>query len=258
MLLGMRSTGIYVSIAAVFFCTVVGARAQDPTKAAPDSYKLQMENEYVRVLRVLYAAHSKVPVHDHSRFPAAYVYLTDSGPIVFTHTGWDHPVLTRPAIRAGSFRLSPTRFEDETHAVENPGDKASEFLRIEIRTQAPDRKSLVGRFAPFTGDRSRGVSKVEFDNSQVRVTRLLTKPGEDLDIAAPADSPSLCVFISDDTGSTSHFASGDTRWLRPHENLKMEVLRDPSGRKRAGQVELLRFDFKTAPPPNQVMGRKVD
>ena len=254
----MRSTGIYVSIAAVFFCTVVGARAQDPTKAAPDSYKLQMENEYVRVLRVLYAAHSKVPVHDHSRFPAAYVYLTDSGPIVFTHTGWDHPVLTRPAIRAGSFRLSPTRFEDETHAVENPGDKASEFLRIEIKTQAPDRKSLVGRFAPFTGDRSRGASKVEFDNSQVRVTRLFTKPGEDLDIAAPADSPSLCVFISDDTGSTSHFASGDTRWLRPHENLKMEVLRDPSGRKRAGQVELLRFDFKTAPPPNQVTGRKVE
>ena len=73
--------------------------AQDPTKAAPDSYKLQLENEHVKVLRVRYAANAKVPVHDHSRGPAAYVYLTDSGPIRFLHPGWDHPVLTRPPVR---------------------------------------------------------------------------------------------------------------------------------------------------------------
>jgi hypothetical protein len=60
-------------------------RGQDPTKAAPDSYKLQLENDHVKVLRVRYAANAKVPVHDHSRGPAAYVYLTDSGPIRFTH-----------------------------------------------------------------------------------------------------------------------------------------------------------------------------
>ena len=83
----------------------------------------------------------------------------------------------RPKTRAGSFRLSPTRFEDETHEVENTGDLASEFLRIEIKTEAPDRKSLNGRFAPFEGNRKSGVEKMEFENSQLRATCIISRPG---------------------------------------------------------------------------------
>src|SRR5215213_5609363 len=138
-----------VSVIAAVFVLSLAVAAQDPTKVALESYKLQFQNEFVKILRVNYAPHAKVPVHDHSRFPAAYVYLSDSGAIRFVHSGWDEPVLTRPATRAGSFRLSPTRFDNETHAVENTGDLASEFLRIEIMTEAPDRCSLNGRFAPF-------------------------------------------------------------------------------------------------------------
>ena len=84
---------------------VSSAVAQDPVKAAPDAYKLHFENESVKVLKVMYAAHSKVPIHEHSRYPAAYIYLTDSGPIRFVHAEWDDPVLTRPATKARSYRL---------------------------------------------------------------------------------------------------------------------------------------------------------
>ena len=209
---------------------------QDPTKAAPGSYKLQFENEFVNVLRVTYAPHAKVPVHDHSRFPAAYVYLSDSGPIRFVHSHWDDPVLTRPATRAGSFRLSPTRFENETHAVENTGDLTSEFLRIEIKTEAPDRQSLNGRFAPFVADRKSGLNKLEFENSQLRVTRIISRPGVALDVTSPSREPSLVVVVA----GAGDIARGQTFWISPGQSKKLT----PGG---SQQIEVLQLDFKTKP-----------
>ncbi|MGH8743506.1 MAG: hypothetical protein ACREUY_04430, partial [Burkholderiales bacterium] len=58
-----------------FLSLVVSAVAQDPEKIAPDAYKSEFENEYVRVQRVHYAPHVKLPEHDHTAFGAAYVYL---------------------------------------------------------------------------------------------------------------------------------------------------------------------------------------
>jgi len=230
----MRPTIIAIFVAC---CSIVTA-AQDPTKVAPDSYKIQFENAWIRVFRVHYAPHSKVPTHDHSRYPAGYVYLVDSGPVRFIHTGWDEPVLTRPATKAGSFRLSPTRFEGETHAVENPSDTASDFLRIEIMTEAPDRKSLVGRFNAFGGDRTRGLNKTEFENSQLRATRLISKPGEALNIKATSSEPSLLVVLSTD----DELAAGQTFWLAANETKTFEKALQANR-----QIELLRFDFMTKP-----------
>jgi hypothetical protein len=229
----------YISSLFVALLSVYAVAGQDPTKAAPDSYKLQFENEFVKVLRVTYAAHAKVSVHDHSRFPAAYVYLSDSGPIRFVHTGWDEPILTRPKTRAGSFRLSPTRFEDETHAVENLGGLTSEFLRIEIKTDAPDRASLNGRFAPFDGNRRSGLEKVEFDNSQLRATRIISGPDGRLSVLSPPRQPSLIVVIA----GAGEISKGQTFWLGPGESK--EFTNGQSG--DLPQIELLRFDFKTKP-----------
>ena len=224
----------------ILFTFVFSVAAQDPTKAAPDSYKLQLENEYVRVLRVTYAPQAKVPVHDHSRFPAAYVYLSDAGPIRFTHEGWEHPVLTRPAVKAGAFRLSPTRFDDETHSVENTSDLTSEFLRIEIKTDAPNRGSLVGRFAPFDGKRGRGLDKVEFENSQLRITRVISRPGLSVDVSAKPKEATLIVVIS----GVGEISKGQTFWLSQGQSKQF------AGRGAANpapQLELLRLDFKTEP-----------
>ena len=120
----------------VFTSYAALASAQDPTKVAPEAYKLQYENEWVQVTRVHYGPYAKVPIHDHTRWPAAYVYLNNSGPIRFTHVGWDEPVLTRPPAKAGSFRLSPTTAVNETHQVENRTDIPSDFLRVEFKTSA--------------------------------------------------------------------------------------------------------------------------
>jgi len=219
---------------------------QDPTKAAPDSYKLQFENEWLRILRVNYAAKGRVPVHDHSKGPAMYVYLNDSGPIRFTHSDWDHPLLVRPAVKAKSFRLSPTRFDNETHAVENPNDTASDFLRIELRTEAPNRASLVGRFPPQKFARANGLNRQVFDNSQVRVTRLSPAEGRILTITADADQPTLVIVVSGGSSEKVTVRAGDTFWLAPGRQKTFESSNS------AAPLEVLKLDLKTGPRKNAV------
>ena len=56
-------------------------------------------------MRVHYGPHEKIPAHDHTERAAAYVYLNDGGPVIFKHIGLDYGPVTRPATKAGSFRL---------------------------------------------------------------------------------------------------------------------------------------------------------
>src|SRR5207247_9748535 len=70
------------------------ALAQEPSKAFPESYTLEFENDWVKVTRVHYAPHQKLAAHQHTLHAAAYVYLNNSGPVVFKHIGvgpkhWD-------------------------------------------------------------------------------------------------------------------------------------------------------------------------
>src|SRR5215207_6043336 len=118
---------------AIILLMANAAFAQDPTKVAPNAYKTEFENEYVKVQRVHYAPHSKIPEHDHTAFGSAYVYLNDAGPVVFRHVGLAYGAVTRPAVKAGSFRLY--KGVKETHAVENLSDTASDFLRVELKTE---------------------------------------------------------------------------------------------------------------------------
>ena len=57
---------------------VLSAAAQDPFKVAPQAYQLEFENDWVKVTRVHYAPHEKIPAHDHTETGAAYVYLKDA------------------------------------------------------------------------------------------------------------------------------------------------------------------------------------
>jgi hypothetical protein len=78
--------------------------AQDAITTLPDNYKLQFENAWVKVTRVHYPAHAKVPAHTHTALACAYVYLNDSGPVVFKHVGAEYGAVTRQPVKAGSFR----------------------------------------------------------------------------------------------------------------------------------------------------------
>jgi len=208
------------------------ALAQDAVTTLPDAYKLQFENAWVRIVRVHYGPNAKLPLHTHTQYGAAYVYLSNSGPVIFRHGSETTGAITRPATRAGSFRLY--RAVQELHAVENTTAAASDFLRVEFKTEPLEETALRGR---FHRDASPGthMERVQFENAQVRISRILVGPGRTLEVKAAAE-PALLIALT----NTSFGTTGKDRWLERGSSLTLaNAGADPS--------EALRFDLKTRP-----------
>src|SRR5262245_32570136 len=234
----------YLTLQLAMVCLYVSAPGQDPLKVAPDAYKLEFENDYVKAQRVHYAPRVKIPEHDHTAFGAAYVYLNDAGPVIFKHIGLSYGAVTRPAVKAGSFRLY--KAVKETHEVENPSDTHSDFLRVEFKTEpAKDPNTLRGKFFRVETSAGENFQKVQFENEQVRITRLICAAGKKCEYLANATEPGLFVTLTaaqfkPAQGRPVKLTPGQTRWLEAGKKEQWE-----SSGKEA--VELLRFDFKTAP-----------
>jgi Tfp pilus assembly protein PilF len=234
----------YLTLQLAMVCLCVNALGQDPLKVAPDAYKLEFENDYVKAQRVHYAPRVKIPEHDHTAFGAAYVYLNDAGPVIFKHIGLSYGAVTRPAVKAGSFRLY--KAVKETHEVENLGDTPSDFLRIEFKTEpAKDPNTLRGKFFREETSAGENLQKVQFENDQVRITRLICAAGKMCEYIANAAEPVLFVALTAAQFKPAHgrpvkLALGQTRWLEARKKEQWENLDKDA-------AELLRFDFKTAP-----------
>jgi hypothetical protein len=224
------------------------AFGQDPEQVAPQAYRREFENEWVRVTRVRYAPRERLAPHDHPGLPTVYVYLSDSGPVRFVHAGEEEFTLTRPAVKTGGFRLSRGN-RGERHSVESLSDTPSHFLRIELKTQFFDLKNFIGRYPPKPYPRSRSSQEMRVENPQVRVLRLVCAPRRRCDDSGPRNYPALLVAIRparlQTTGrgadaKTLLMEAGDTRWLQPGETLNAENTAERP-------AEFLRIDLKTRP-----------
>ena len=170
--------------------------AQDPFVTAPKNYRLEFENPSVRVSRAL---------------PTVFVYLTDGGPIRFTHI---QPSFTmeRPAVAKGGIRFH--NGAKETHIVEYLGDSASEYLRIELKTERPDKKTQHIRIAPD--------DQTPFENTQLRISRAAcSKVQPCTDPAWPA------VIVSLEDRSASWFEAGGQRNDIAGHQIRVELKTRP-------------------------------
>lgn len=140
------------------------ALAQDPYTKLPRNYHLELENSHVRISRVKYAPGEKLPVHAHPSIPTVYVYLTDGGPIRFTHIS---PKFTieRSEVKAGGVRFNRNA-KQETHETEYLGSAPSEYLRIEMKTEPGP---------PHRDARLRADADFPWDDPQVRISRVQGK-----------------------------------------------------------------------------------
>jgi len=237
----------FIRFLATVLLLAAPALAQDPVKVAPQAYKLDFENDWVKVLRVHYAAKEKIPEHDHPATGAAYVYLNDSGPVIFKHIGLSYGPITRPAVKARSFRIWYA--VKETHEVENTGDAPSDSVRIEFKTEPVNAMSLRGKLQPEEYPADENFQKVQFENEQIRATRLAVAPRKKLAISTGANEPALLVALTPANfkykkgkagPSKLSLDAGNTRWIEQGAMVEFE---NTGG----APAELLRFDLKTKP-----------
>lgn len=252
----LRSAAVGVCLA---FSAGNGAWGQDPVEVLPHAYQRVLENEWVRVVRVRYAPHEKLGPHYHTERAAAYVYLNDSGPVLFQHVDLPYSDVVRPPTKAGSFRLF--RGVKEVHSVENPNDVESHFLRVELKTEVVEVARLRGRYYREDYPPGENVERVQFENGQVRITRVVIAPGSRLELVTAPDEPALLVALVPARLSASRSAGGPqpldlelggTQWLDSSSGLGLENRNEGTSDgavagSAQGSVELLRFDFKTRP-----------
>ena len=100
------------------------AMAQDAVKADPQHYKVDMENDHVRVLRIHYGAHEKSVMHEH---PASVAIFLSDGNVKFTTPDGK---TTESHIKSGqAIWEAPGK-----HLPENPGDKPFDLILVELKT----------------------------------------------------------------------------------------------------------------------------
>jgi hypothetical protein len=245
--LQMKMTVVAVLFMCVLFTQGFGQaahkdRSNDPLKVAPQAYKLEFDNEWVRVTRVRYEAREKIAEHYHTERPSAYVYLNDAGPVIFKHKDLPYGDVTRAAVKAGTFRVY--RGVKEVHAVENPSETASEFLRVEFKTEPLNQNTLRGKFHREPVPPGENSRKVQFENDQIRITRMIIASHKTMNQSTNATEPALLVALSEsnlEKGRTRvNLGVGKSRWLGVGQKEELKNSGD-------APVELLRFEFKTKP-----------
>ncbi len=146
----------------LLFAAAYPVAAQSPYSVAPKNYRLEFENESVRVSRASFFVGDRLPIHEHPAAPTVFVYLTDGGRIRFTHISPTFTAERAPVERGGIRFHSGAK---ETHLVDYLGDQPSEYLRIELKTERPDKQVQHVRIA--------ATDHKPFENGQLRISRSL-------------------------------------------------------------------------------------
>ena len=218
----------FVSTSVMVMGLAGAALAQDPLTTLPDSYKVELENDYVKVVRVHYDAGAKLPEHTHPGGTTVYVYLNDSEGVVFTHVGGSNRAVTRPAVKAGGIRIAAG--PEEHHTAENTSSTPSDFLRIVFKTDNAGVTNLRQRTPP---------TEVDFANKQMRITRLLVKPGQNLLIETKT-APALRIAMREGVKQWAPPPPDMLRWLDKGTTEEFAVTGD-------FPVNIIKIEFLTKP-----------
>lgn len=125
----MRKPCFWVGVFAVVVAAAP-ATAQDPVKVDAKHYKVEFENDQVRVLRITYGPHEKSVMHQHPGSVA--VFLVD-GQARFT--------LPDGKTQDAPMKTGTTQWEAAgKHLPENTGDKSFELILVEIKGKSTTAK----------------------------------------------------------------------------------------------------------------------
>jgi len=149
---------IYLLLIALL-CLPVVALAQDPVKVDAKHYKVLLDNDQVRVLKIRYGAHEKSVMHEH---PDAVAVFINEG-----HAKFNMPdgTSTPSEAKAGEVRFTPAG----KHLPENVGSKPFDVVLVELKGK-PGSSAAAASLDPVKVDPEHHAVVVE--NDRVRVLRI--------------------------------------------------------------------------------------
>ena len=125
----MKNSGVLFATVALFFA-VGTALAQDPVEVSPNTHKVVLENDRVRVLDIRQKPGEKSPMHSH---PAVVIYFLTDAKTKFTYPDG------KTEVREGKAGQALWR-GPETHATENVGTTEEHVLLVELKGAATPAK----------------------------------------------------------------------------------------------------------------------
>jgi quercetin dioxygenase-like cupin family protein len=209
----------------------LSAQSLDPLAVDPHHYHLDLENQWVRVIREHMAPRETMPMHQHPAPGAVIVFLTSRHNRLISPDGKSQDLRNQ----AGDLMWS----QPSTHRSENLSDAPFEAVQIEPRVPANS------AHAKFTSDSMDAAAidpmhyHVEFENDYVRVLRVSIGPHEKLALHTHPPTGAVLVHLTDQhlrltlangTVRESRYAAGQIHWTdagpaHQDENLSDTPLR---------------------------------
>jgi len=140
------------------------AGAQDPVAVSPKNFKLELENQWVRTLRLKEGAHEKMPMHEWA--DSVTVYLTDA------HEKFKSADSRTQETNHKAGEVSYT--EAVRHTQENLSDAPLEMVVVELKPGAARNGVVPAALDPMNVDPQH--HSVLFENDRVRALRTVLEP----------------------------------------------------------------------------------
>ena len=156
---------MFVAVAGRVLFDVPAAAAQDPVAASPRAYTVEIDNQWVRVLRLKLGPHESSAVHEHTNTVA--VALTDARVKV---TNADGTTQDR-GLQAGQVVFQPAG--GPAHTEQNVSEQPLEVVVVELKPGAAGGSAPVSR-DPVKLDPEH--HPVLLENQRVRVIRTILEP----------------------------------------------------------------------------------
>ncbi len=195
--------------------------SMDPAVSEPGHYKVEFENDQVRVLRITYAAGEEARMHSHPASVA--IFLTDGEGVLGFPDGSEREFVNK----AGDIRWR----DAQSH---QPRAKTN-FELIHIELEDGDAEASPEEASGETKDATEVEPdryKVEFENDRVRVVRITYGAGDQGALHSHPDGVlvyltdgSAEIILEDGTKREESWKAGDTVWA-PAETHHGKALTD--------------------------------
>lgn len=193
-------------------CLPVVVRAQDPVKVDAKHYKVDFENDQVRVLKIHYAPHEKSVMHEH---PDAVAIFITGGNARFNNPDG---TTTPSDAKAGDVRFTPAG----KHLPENVGTKPFDVVLVELKGKPGSAAAIA--MDPVKVDPAHHAVLVE--NDRVRVLRIQLGPHEKTKqhdhpngVSVPLIAGQTKITTADGKSRTVARKAGEAVWLSAERHV---------------------------------------